>query len=172
MDKHRSHSENQTLRERLQQEALESRPAFSESLHRQILSAIKREEVDPANLPSIALHRRRPWFVMAAAFATACTLMGAMFHWQNAERYFQPVTTPPNPIVATNNVPDPVPSIDLWSNLLSFDNSSNEAATSFDDLLVFRAITPQSAALQHDLRLAAVVLVERLPVDVEWLAGP
>jgi hypothetical protein len=172
MDKHRSHSENQTLRERLQQEALESRPAFSESLHRQILSAIKREEVDLTNLPSVASRRKRPWFVMVAAFATACTLMGVMFHWQNAESYFQPIITTPNPIVAGNNVLDPMPSIDSWSNLFAFDNSSNESATSFDDLLAFRAITPQSAALQHDLRLAAVVLVERLPVDVEWLAGP
>jgi hypothetical protein len=56
--------------------------------------------------------------------------------------------------------------------LPSIGELADRAADSLDELAAAASLKPQSAQLEHDARLAADMLIERLPVDVHLAEEP
>jgi hypothetical protein len=72
--------EEGVLRERLRQESLESRPAFSETLHQEIITAVKRRYIEnaatPCKLEAVCRMRRSLMSIAAAASLLCAVVMG------------------------------------------------------------------------------------------------
>jgi hypothetical protein len=143
------------LRERLRREALEMRPAFSETLHRRIMSAVERRVGDESSSRldprPAAVHRRRKRSLVAVA-AAACLLCAAAVGWRLREGYLRS---------ADGVAPSPMADLALIGELTDI------AAVGLDGLVGSVELTPPPARLSSDARLTAEVLIERLPVDVE-----
>ena len=164
------------LGERLRQEAIDTWPAYSETLHNRIISAIERRhpknELATPNRRSADARRRAGW---TTAFAAACLAGAIVFGWQSAEREYDQgvedvfvgagsqLANDLPPMAATETTMPGSPLIDEWA-----DTSVEELG----GLFVSAAVAPQSASLKHDTRLAAETLLERLPIDMEIFAGP
>ncbi len=176
-------TEERLLVERLRREAMESRPAFSESLHRRILTAVKQRQA--AN--SVPLLRRssavqnqsaghclcqavahdeakrwrtipRRWpRVVAATLAAACLLCAVAIGWQLMKHSSQQDPTRGTPQFAG-------PSIDQ---LPSINDLTDGAVGRLDQLSVSAAFEPQTTHLKHDARAVASVFLDRLPVNVK-----
>jgi hypothetical protein len=167
-----SSSDESRLGERLRREALESRPAFSETLHRRIVAAVESVggnhggaypggadilvclEQQPGNGRQECLpHRTRRWkrslTVLAAA---ACLLCAAAIGWGLREGH------PPRADIIAQSPLDDLALIHQWS---------ESVAAGLDDLVATVELTPPPARLSSDARLTAETLIERLPVDWE-----
>ena len=171
MNKKIPSAKKQAFREQLQREAMESCPAFSEALHRQILSAVTRHGAEEAVRARVASRAVR-WPTLVAALAAACALAVVMVGWPMLERKGPPGTPAENVVIANNAPVDDTlsPSVSIVD-IAAFDALTDDTANNLDQLIVFTTVAPRSA-LKHDIRLAAEVLIERLPVNVELLAGP
>ena len=164
------------LRERLQHEAKESWPEFSETLHRRIISAVERrrakEPVAPKDASAAAWWRGR----LAPALAAACVLCVMAFGWQLTRHVPQQNATDGDAFAVSGGDPRTLPLTDSAdvpiAGLLLVDELAVRAVDDLDGLIISAVIGTQSADLKHDTRLAAQTLLRRLPVDVELLAGP
>lgn len=159
------------FRERLQREATESRPVFSEALHQQIVSAVKQHGDDNRVRPRVT---KRVVRLLAAALAVACVLTAVMFGWPIVQRSMQQGVwnEDANAGLASGAPAEVFPLSVSIADLSTLDALTGDARENLDELITLTAVAPQSAALKHDIRLAAEVLMERLPVNVELLAGP
>lgn len=164
------------LCEQLRREAKESCPEFSETLHRQVISAIERHKapklIGLKDTWAVAWWRGR----LATALAAACVLLVVAFGWRLTRDVPRPSVTDGDVLVANSGGPQTSPlagSTDVpIAGLLLVDEWADRAVDDLDGLIVSAAIGTQSADLKHDTRLAAQTLLRRLPVDVELLAGP
>ncbi len=188
MHKSISSAQEQTIRERLQSEAAEIRPAYSEAFHQRLVSAIerqRREDAVPARpVPNVRRERLRRLVILAAACALGAVLL--------ARPFTQRADTPANNSI-DNNVAAGAPHNEhpnshqntagqADSNLQNSKNAqvadlqkirdlTVRAEDHFDGLLAAATKVPQSAELKHDTRLVAQMLLRRLPVDVDVFAG-
>ncbi|MEN6405032.1 MAG: hypothetical protein ABFC77_01030 [Thermoguttaceae bacterium] len=134
------------LRARLQREAAESRPQFSEALHRRILDAV---EPRRAAAPARAVRRSiRRW--VSATAAAACLLAAIVAGRQTFESENSP--TPSATAMAE------------WSSWV------DDAADDLDWQLVSNAVAVPSDQLKHDTRVAVETVLGRLPINVELFA--
>jgi len=186
-------AKEQALDERLRREAFASRPAFSEPLHDRIVGAIQRRraeesEANANSRPLTAAGRlvdrgvsvRR---LLAAGYSpaalsaiAACVLCAVAIGWWFNGNHRQPnmpannsiavVRSQAGPASAPNDAAAPT------TELPSIGELADRAADSLDELAAAASLTPQSAQLEHDARLAADMLIERLPVDVHLAEEP
>jgi hypothetical protein len=148
--------EEQLLAEQLRREAIESRPAFSESLHQHILNAVRQNHAAVANLATGTAASRRWPRVLAAALTAACLLSAVAIGWQllaNASRQ--------NPV---EKMPSDAPSI---AKLPSIGDFTDHTIGKLDELSVSAALEPQTTPLKRDARAVASVFLNRLPIDVK-----
>jgi hypothetical protein len=156
MFKRVSSTQQRLLGERLRREAMESRPAFSESLHRRIVCAVKQHHAAVASLVAGPTVSRRWPRVLAAALA-ACVLCAAAIGWQlveNASR--QGVGKGMRPVHGTS-----------LADLPSINDLTGKAVGRLDNLTVSATLEPQTTPLKHDARSVASVFLDRLPIDVK-----
>jgi hypothetical protein len=137
------------LRRRLRREAAQSRPAFSETLHRHICSAVDRAEAAPASRVPAA---GPPWRRLAWAAAAACLLCALVAGWRLREADLPPADT-----AAASPMAD----------LAAIGRLTDSAAVGLNGLAASIELTPPPARLSSDARLTAEALIERLPVDLE-----
>jgi hypothetical protein len=96
-----SSEQKQALRKRLQREAAESWPDYSETLHRRILAAVKRRRAEelPRRLPA-ASRRSGRW---AAVLAAACLLGAVAIGWRPTARISPQNSTDQDALAATGD---------------------------------------------------------------------
>ena len=150
-------TKEQTLGERLRREAIESRPGFSEALHRRILCAVRQHHALEVSVGDRATMARRWRRGLTAVLAAACLFGAAAIGWRfigSAQRHGE--ANDPQEIAG--------PSIE---DLRVLDRWADQATMGLDDLVATATLKPQTAQLKHDARLAASTLLEPLPVDVQ-----
>jgi hypothetical protein len=157
MSKRIPSTEEQIFAERLRCEAFESRPEFSESLHRRIAGGVRQfhAHLAVADRTTTARHWGRG---LAAALAAACLLCAAAIAWQyggSARR--------PDPVSDAPTIADAKILIDQWT---------DQATVGFDGLVASATLKPQTAQLKRDARLVAHKFLEPLPVDVKLVSDP
>jgi hypothetical protein len=133
------------LGERLESEAVESRPEFSESLHQRIMCVAKQRRA-----AATAVSRR--WPGVAAILAAAC-LFAAAIGWQlmqNASREGPGQSGPQNVDVAITDLP-------------SINDLADHTVGRLDDLSMSVALEPQATHLKRDASAVASVFLDRLP---------
>ncbi len=175
MHKRISPAQEQALREQLRREAMEAWPAYSETLHKRIISAVKRRRMQEAVVSSRAPTAVRRQAGLAAVFAAACLLCAVVLGWRLMPRGPQQDIMEGNPPIAAS---DPLKSSSppaaveaTIAGLPPIDELAGSTMAKLNGLIVSAVVAPQSANLKHDTRLAAEMLIERLPVDVELIAG-
>lgn len=146
-------SQEEVLGERLRREADESRPEFSESLHRRIACTVRQHHV----VVHAAVPRgwQRGWTAALAAACLLCAVAIGWRLWQNGPQ--QNATGDPRAIAHTSIL------IDQWT---------DEATSGFDGLLASASFKPHTAQLKHDARLIASTILEPLPVEVDLVSDP
>jgi hypothetical protein len=179
--------EEQLLAERLRREAMESRPAFSESLHRRILTAVKQQnEAETQGADSVPLLRRsiavqdplaghclcqavahdevkrgrtasRRWPRMLAATLAAACLLCAVAIGWQLLRHSAPQDPGRGTQFAGPSINE-LPSINDWT---------DRTVGRLDHLSVSAAFEPQTTHLKHDASAVASVFLDRLPVNVK-----
>lgn len=161
------------LRERLRQEAFDTRPAYSEALHNCIMSAIEQQgPSSEAAMPNrrsadVRLHR---WMAIAAACLVGIVVLG----WQSAQR--ENDRSSAVLARASSHFGDDLPRIVVAETLMPgvplSEGGLDENMKDLGGLVVATAITSHSENLKHDTRLAAETLLERLPIDMDMFVGP
>jgi hypothetical protein len=148
-------SEERSLRERLRQEATESRPEFSESLHERIAGALRRHHAAIAAVPRAA--RAKDWQRgLVALAAAACLLAAVAIGWRLIQTGEQ---REPGRDLASDNQEwiERRQAIDQWT---------QQTATGLDGLLPSATPEPRESVLKHDARLVASTFLQPLPVNV------
>jgi hypothetical protein len=156
MSKRVSSNEEELLAERLRREAIESRPAFSESLHRRILRDVRQHHAAAATLVAGPAVARRWPRVLAAVLAAACLLGAVAVGWQlmeNASRQSR--------IEEIRSLAGPT-----LNKLPSIGDLTDRTVGKLDKLTVSAALEPQTTPLKHDARAVAGIFLDRLPVGV------
>ena len=151
--------EDELLSECLRQEAMASRPQFSERLHQRLCRAVRQCEARQlSTLPQpVALRRVGRW-ALAAAAAIVLLAMAA-FVWQSIDR--DPMTTlPQESEVASAIAVDPSAGLDGVTDLAS------QAAENLDNLVDSAIAAQRWAQLDHDARVVIETLADRLPFEV------
>lgn len=153
-------AEKRRLAERLRREAAESRPAFSESLHRRIVEAVNASSGEThQNTPTPASRgdwRRRPGVVAVAT----CLLLGVVAAgWWMAAMAERQRALESERMMAQSQA----------EKLLAIDEMTDRARARLDGVVASVTLTREADHLKHDARLAACSLLERLPVDVEMI---
>jgi len=155
MVEHRSNDDEKALADRLRQEAQETRPAFSESLHSRICRAVEHCEIHKRPRSAIELFRNR-WVYMAVA---ATLLVGALFV---ARRLSLPGgSTPEKNNVAVEEKTEADPDTDA-------ETPTDVPLDAVDiGMLVDSTFSrPRWAYLDHDAQLVARMLIDQLPLDM------
>ena len=167
MSKRLSSRDKRGLRERLRQEAIDAWPAYSEALHNRILSAVERTKSEAAmpNRRSVDERLSGRWMT---AFAAACLTGVIAFGWQSVQRKDDQGIENTLAIARSQFAAD----VTLISGAPLIGEWADTSAEELGSLVVAAAVTPHSASLEHDTRLAAETLLERLPIDVDLVAGP
>ncbi len=165
----------QQLIERLRQEAAQRRPEFSEELHRRICRAVEQERAQPSRL------RRRGWWAdgrrwtilgAGAAVAAGIALLGAamLLGWIDLDRPGAPEAPVPvvhnEPRVPVEPAPGPVERGPETVPPAEVPFLAEEAAARVGLLVDATLDNRQWAYLDHDLRLGAELLVDRLPWEL------
>ena len=148
-----------SLGERLRREALDSRPAFSEALHRRILSEIARNSAENDG-PSVLLldrplaeaRRRRKRSVMALA-AAACFVCAVAVGWRLGE-----LREESRRLAVDAESP--------MADLAMLDALRDRAATEISGLIVSVELTPSPARWSSEARQTAEAILDPLPIDV------
>jgi hypothetical protein len=165
MSKRHEHRGEQAMRERLRDEAMADRPAFSAELHDRLCAAVA---VERAQRPQAGGRPRRMLAWATVAVAACLTVAAVAWHAGRpsnpTERAEQPeVVRPvdkPRAIAQANESLEPIGDLTggWWDHLPS---------------IVDETITPHRwAYLDHDGRLTAEMLVAHLPFDVQAALGP
>jgi hypothetical protein len=160
MSKRLTSTEERALEERFRREAIESRPAFSESLHRRILCAVRQHHaavISVGDRAALARRWRRGW---ATALAAACVLCAAAISWQLSGSAQRP-----------GAIDNPIPQPSL-ADLRVIDEWTDQATLGLDGLVASASLKPHAAKLKHDARLVANAFLEPLPVDVQLVSDP
>jgi len=151
--------ENGALADLLQQEAEQTRPAFSESLHARICRAV--EESSVAELPRPAA---RPRLVrVGIAAVVAATLAIGVFC---LARHGAKPNTVAGPGSTDHDSVAPEPDEDLQPLADMPGNAAVDIGLLVDSTLTNR----QWAYLDHDAQLAATMLLDQLPRSIAWPA--
>lgn len=165
--------QERALRRQLRREASELQPEFSKSLHRKILASLdQRRAIETIEKSSLSPKRHRPG-VMAAMLVSACAMAMILLGWPLS----QPSVSPPRNLdiqsfsTADNGMMDPISVMTLNADLADFTDPIADTSQPLLDTLSTTSITASSAALKHDLKLAAVSMIERLPIDIDSLTG-
>jgi len=178
----------QQLIQRLRAEAAENRPEFSEELHRRICRALEQGPEQPARRPSRGWWADGPrWTILGAgaAVATGIALLSAamLLGWVGPNRPGErrdrmpvvenssdtPAEHAPGPLegiagpLEPNQTPAPQ---DLEQTPAQVPLLAEEAAVRVGLLVDATLEGRQWAYLDHDLRLGAELLVERLPWEL------
>jgi hypothetical protein len=162
MSKRNPSMEDRALEQRLRREAIESRPEFSETLHRRIAGAVRQfhahiADVATAGRAATAGRRRRG---LAALLAAACLLGAVAIAWQLNRNAQQPgATDNPQQIAGGPSIED-LRVIDQWA---------DRATTR---IVATATLKPQAAQLKHDARLVADTLLGPLPVNLQLASDP
>jgi len=119
-------------------------------------------------------HSPAAWFSQGAI--AACVLCAVAIGWWFNDNHRQAnmpekdsvadVRSQTGPASAPNDAAAPT------TELPSIGELADRAADSLDELAAAASLKPQSAQLEHDARLAADMLIERLPVDVHLAEEP
>ena len=173
-----THDEKWDLADRLRQEAKQTRPAFSESMHVRICRAVEQNEMAEPPRPATRPRFRRTGITAAVAATLAVGVL--YFVWQgnspsgrfSSGRPFSPDVSVPKPgdIVGTAGrekaVADaePRPNEDLPSPTDVPSNPAVEIGLLVDSTVANR----RWAYLDHDARLAANMLLDQLPGSIAW----
>jgi hypothetical protein len=167
------------LAERLRDEAIRSRPAFSEALHGRILRAVEERKAAPP--PARAARRPR---LLPALAATACAAAVVLAGWQLAQYLGQPrnagreLVKEEAVVPVSPGVPGPQagpPAIverrptDPPAETESLADLAESAAQNLNVAVETALAAHQTAYLDHDGRLAAEVLLAHLPVELDTL---
>jgi hypothetical protein len=176
MPKRISSVEERSLCQRLRQEALDDRPEFSESLHRQILSAIQQHSPTSGGADILVCPRdvstrgrqeclprpgERHWLAYAAAALTAaCLLIAVAVGWRTT------VHQNAGPLAADTT------GAATAAALPPIEELAGNTIESLNDLVASAAIVPQSDDLEEGVLLAADALLRPLPVDVDLAVWP
>lgn len=158
--------EERLLAEQLKREAEALRPEFSEVLHRKVCQAVEQT--------ALQISRRRPASAVSRwtaylAVAVALLVSAVPVVWQALDA--------PGPgqqlarIAVTNPPPAPdVPqAIEHLSALAAF---SGGAPTRVDETVESKLVAGQWAQLGHDVRLAASLLTDPLPLEMMTSSNP
>lgn len=165
MSNNSNNSDSKIIRRRLRQEALASRPEFSEALHQRIIRSFgeRSAEVIAVGRKDTATGRR--WRGLAVVLTAACVLAAVAIGRQFDGNRVQPDERPimPNNRLATNSFVlsgkiEDLPHINVLT---------DHAMTSLDGLLAASGFTLPSTQLTHDARLAADSLLQRIPLDMD-----
>jgi hypothetical protein len=152
MSKENESAEERLLVERLRREAIESRPAFSESLHQRIVRAVEQRRATVAEDVKPVVSRR--WSRgLATALAAACLLCAVVIGWQLV-------------VNASRQDPAPIARASL-TDLPSIDDLTDPIVRKIDGLTVSVALEPHATHLEHDAQAVADVLLDRLPRNVK-----
>jgi hypothetical protein len=171
--------QEQALRQRLRQEAVESRPAYSESLHRRIMSAVLQQRQETIVVASVPLRNlpRRSRFVLA--MAAACLLCAVAIGRLVTEPTLQPAVAPQPDAITAMTDPSATSPVDATNAVLSENIQPVENVTQVEELAnqaqeQLNDITTASTAmalrtddLHHDTQLAAEILLGALPLPTE-----
>jgi hypothetical protein len=164
MSKRDPSTQDQALDERLRREAIESRPAFSESLHRRIAGA-----VSELHSVGIAAHPRptrasRRQLVLATVLTAACLFVATAICWQLiGSHQRQDVLNTSRQIAG--------PSLDDLRVLGQWADKAT-ATSGLDSLVASASLQPHAAKLEHDARLLADTFLDPLPVNVQLVNAP
>ena len=159
MSKDISPTQEAALRGRLQREACDDRPEFSEMLHRRIIAAVQQHEAPRPRSIGTSVARWQGWLV--AVFTAACLLCAVAIGWRMTQRQSVPDTD--------------VAAVDVETSLAGLPLPGELAGRGMDSLngaLISAALPQQSTDFAHDTRVAAESMLDRLPLGVEVLASP
>jgi len=149
--------EEKTLADRLRREARATCPAFSETLHAQIVRAVRQQGAQSRRPPGKSWWQRR-WAVAVAA--AACLAITSLAVWRLAV-WETPI---PDPVEGTALVPstpdDSAPALDALVELP--DGTAEGLGSAIDSALADQ----RWAYLDHDARIAAGLLLDQLPLDM------
>jgi len=162
------------LAERLKAEAREDRPSFSEALHGRIVRSLEKAPAPPRPRSSTAW-LGHPWLSVAVA---ATVLVGGLVVAWRIQRVEEPVAGPSPNEFADAHVPASVvpeletPEIETPKPDPPADEDPLEGLAGDVAPMVDLALTePQWAYLDHDMKLAANLLMDQLPFELA-LAEP
>jgi hypothetical protein len=173
-------AKEQALDERLRREAFASRPTFSEPFHDRIVGAIQRRRAEESEAHANSRRLTAAGYSPAAWFSrvaiAACVLCAVAIGWWFNGNHRQPNMPANDFVAAAGNQAGPASAPNdaaaPTTELPSIGELADRAADSLDELAAAASLTPQSAQLEHDARLAADMLIERLPVDVYLAEEP
>ena len=127
-------------------------------------------------MPRGALRAVRRRSILATALTAACLLAAVVFGWRLADQGPQHDLVDGGAIAASSGSlklsPPTAAAEATIQGMPLIDEWASSTVDNLNGLIASAAIVPQSAELGHDTRLAAEMLLERLPIDVELIAGP
>ncbi|MEN6450761.1 MAG: hypothetical protein ABFC96_09735 [Thermoguttaceae bacterium] len=158
------------LADRLRQEAIETWPRFSESLHQRVLEAVaeRRAEMPPRSASSASRIRRPRGLV--SLLTAACVLCAAVVGWRVYDGRIRAMRN----AVIEQHVGDFVTQmVSHWppTDWAGSDDAENGTA-SVGDLICSGGLSSQTDHLADDARSAADTLLRRLPIDMELAQSP
>jgi hypothetical protein len=164
-----SFEQEKRLAEQLKAEARLDRPSFSEALHGRIVRSIEEAPAPPRPRSSTAW-LGHPWLSVAVA---ATVLVGGLVVAWRIQRVEEPVAGPSPNDFAETHVPESVapapetPEIEAPQPDPSTDQDPLEGLAGDVAPMVDLALTePQWAYLDHDMKLAANLLMDQLPFEL------
>ena len=170
--------QEQQLAEQLRREAIESRPAFSESLHRRILSAIEQQrtaetqaaERVPLLRSSGEAQGRAPEHCLCQAVAHHGSdhPLTQSRHWPRVLAAACLLCAVGTGWVALRQNAVEKPSL---TQLPSVRDLTDHTVGRFDDLTVAAVLEPQTTPLKNDARAVAGVFLDRLPIPVKMVGN-
>ena len=173
VDKH-AHDEERTMADRLQNEARQTRPAFSEALHARICRAVEASKI--AEPPRQVAPSRLGRFGIAAALAASLIVAVSYLVWQGSTPSgpaspHRLMTKPDNfasldgqEDIAVEPEPELGPDEDLQSPTDVPGNPAVDIGLLVDSTLADR----RWAYLDHDARLATRMLLTQLSPSIVW----
>ncbi|MBN1393587.1 MAG: hypothetical protein JW959_00960 [Pirellulales bacterium] len=168
MDKRINRSElyqadDQTVAEQLRREALESRPQFSESLHRRILRSVVNGQAEgaPIAVDSRGAGRRRRG--LAILLTAACLLAAVAVGWRFGRDGKQPDAAK----ISSNDQLANAFLTGRIEDLPTISALTDRAIADLDGLLAASGFKLPSSQMEHDARLATDALLRRIPFEME-----
>ncbi len=162
MNKRISRGDEKALADRLNREAAASRVAFSEDLHARICGALRQSETPAAQLPAAATWRR--W--VPAAVAATVVVGASLLAWQLVGNP-QPEPVHTDVTASLPEPPDLLPALDEVIRGMT-ERPAERVGMMVDSTLG----SGQWAYLDHDARLAVVLLTDPLPFEIASIGEP
>jgi len=151
------------LADRLRQEALALRPAFSEALHARLCGALRECQSDaprPHQRPSASDR----FFRWAPAVVAACLLIAVCASWI-AMKVRPEAGSDSAGLVALNTGPS-LPKAQRKIDVRSMSKLVNQVTAQFDGMVNLAVTSPQRLYVDRNLRMALKTPMVRVPLDV------